>query len=68
MNCKFLTINIDSFGTNSVEFPEGCIDYSSSELEADFLGKNKKVLLRIVSKFKGHAHNTARDIFNESKL
>ena len=66
MNCKFLTINIDNWGTNSVEYPDGCVDYCSDELTADFLGKNKKILLRVVSKFKGHAHNTVRDIYNEN--
>jgi len=66
MNCKFLTINIDDWGTNGIEFPEGCIDYSSDETSADFLGENKKILLRAVSKFRGHASNTVRDIYNQN--
>lgn len=64
MNSKFQTINIDAFGYNSISKPDGCIDYQSDEITADFIGKNKKILLRIISKHKGYANEVARDIFN----
>jgi len=64
MNRLFDIINIDEWGTNSVVKPEGCTDWQSDEHSADFIGKNKKVLLRIVSKHKGYANDVAREIFN----
>lgn len=66
MNVKFEDINIDEWGTNSVYKPDGCIDYQSDEINFDFLGKNKKILLRIGSKFKGHAHNVGKEVFDNN--
>lgn len=65
---KFKIIDIDADGYKHILKPNGCIDYHSDEYEADFIGKNKKILLRIKSIHKGWANELARELFNSKFL
>lgn len=56
-------IDIDLTGTQSIIFPDDAIDYESDEFEADILGKNRKILLRIKSKHSGYAHEIVKNLF-----
>lgn len=57
-------INLPQDGYSSIIKPADCIDYQSDEFEADFIGRNKKVLLRVKSDIKGFAHQLVSSLFN----
>ena len=65
---RYKTIDIDAEGYKHIIKPDNCIDFHSDEKEADFIGKNKKILLRIMSIHKGWANEIAREVFNNSNL
>ena len=59
----FETIDIDKVGYVHIIKPEYCLDYQSDQFAFDFLGKNKKILLRLKSQHIAHAHNVGAEIY-----
>ena len=66
---KFETIDLDKISYSyKITIPDNCFDYQSDESEADFITKRGRVLLRVVSKFKGAAHEFAMSLFNKENI
>lgn len=59
----FEKIDIDKFGYVHIVKTVETQDYQSDQDTFDFLGKNKKILLRLKSSHIGHAHNVGAEIY-----